>query len=67
MGLANAEHKCGQLEKVLIPLLGDAEVKGLLHAYCNIGRLNTMKSRYMKAVAAIKLKTFCLSSEDQLK
>ena len=66
MGLANAEQKCGQLEKVLIPLLGDAEVERLFHAYCNIERLNTIKLRYMKAVAGIKLKTFCLSSEDQL-
>ena len=66
-GLANAEQKCGQLEKVLVPLLGDAEMKGLFHAYCNIERLNTVKSRYMKAVASIKLKTFCLSSKDQLK
>ncbi|KIM56160.1 hypothetical protein SCLCIDRAFT_10805 [Scleroderma citrinum Foug A] len=59
VGLANAEKKCGELEKVLCPLLGDAEIRRLVQAHCNTERMDSMKMRYMNAVTGMKLKKFC--------
>lgn len=63
VGLANAEQKCGELEKVLCPLLSDAEIRRLVQAHCNTERMDSVKTRYMNAVTGMKLKKFCLSSE----
>ena len=67
VGLADAEYECNELVKVLCPLLGDAEIKKLVQAHCNTDWTDSLKTRYMKAIADMRLGDFCLSSEFQHK
>ena len=67
VGLANAEYECNELVKVLCPLLGDAEIKKLVQAHCNTEWTDSLKTRYMKAIASMTLGDFCVSSEFQPK
>ena len=61
VGLADAEYECNELVKVLCPLLGDAEIKKLVQAHCNTEWTDSLKTRYMKAIASMTLGDFCLS------
>ena len=67
VGLADAEYECNELVKVLCPLLGDAEIKKLVQAHCNTEWTDSLKTRYMKAIAGMRPGDFCLSSEFQPK
>lgn len=62
-GLAGAERKCDELEKLLSPLIGDAEIRKLVQAHFNMTRTDSVMARYMKAIAEIRLDNFCLSCQ----
>jgi len=60
-GLANAEQRCHELEKVVQRFLGDAEVKKLTQKHRGIERTDSVKGRYTAAAAGLKWRDFVQS------
>ncbi|KAF9241870.1 hypothetical protein BU15DRAFT_60764 [Melanogaster broomeanus] len=57
-GLANAEQRCHELEKVVQRFLGDAEVKKLTQKHRGIERMDSVKGRYTAAAAGLRWRDF---------
>jgi len=60
-GLANAEQRCHELEKVVQRFLGDAEVKKLTQKHRGIERTDSVKGRYTAAAAGLRWRDFVQS------
>lgn len=61
--LADTEFACEDYETALRRYLGDAEVDRLLRAHFVIQKPQTVKGKYMAAVAGMTMRDFCLSRE----
>lgn len=61
--LANAEAACEDYEMALRRYLGDAAVERLMKAHFVIQEPQTVKGKYMTAVAGLDMRNFCQSRE----
>lgn len=66
-GLADAEHKCQEWESALRHFLGEAEVQKVVQGYTVVDddEADTVKGKYIGAVARISMRDFCLSRQEQ--
>jgi len=61
--LADAEQKCQDWEGALRQILGDAEVQKIseAHPVVDVDEADTVRGKYITAIAGIRMRDFCLS------